>query len=107
MDVLRRQEKKGERIRQKRGEQKEFMKIVVQRVLAEFIEAGRLGKNELDDAAKGVLEKMEAKVRYDVIDVTLETFVFVYDIPTVEVFTPERSNDNGKKGYTSRYTYWG
>lgn len=39
------------------------MKSVVQRVLAEFVDAGRLGKAELDDAAKGVLEKMEAKVR--------------------------------------------
>lgn len=39
------------------------MKSVVQRVLQEFIDAGRLGKNELDDVAKGVLEKMEAKVR--------------------------------------------
>lgn len=66
MGVLRRQEKKGERIRQKRGEQKEFMKTVVQRVLAEFIEAGRLGEDELDVAAKGVLEKMEAKVRQKV-----------------------------------------
>ena len=56
------QEKKGERIREKRGEQKELMKSVVQRVLGEFIKAGRLGENELDAAAKGVLEKMEAKV---------------------------------------------
>lgn len=57
------QEKKGERIQEKRGEQKEFMKSVVQRVLGEFITAGRLGKTELDEAAQGVLEKMEAKVR--------------------------------------------
>ncbi|CAM9831838.1 unnamed protein product, partial [Ectocarpus sp. 12 AP-2014] len=56
------QEKKGERIQEKRGEQKEFMKSVVQRVLGEFITAGRLGKTELDEAAQGVLEKMEAKV---------------------------------------------
>eukprot|EP00903_Cladosiphon_okamuranus_P011655 g10963.t1 len=55
-------EKKGERIQEKRGEQKEFMKSVVQRVLGEFITAGRLGKTELDEAAQGVLEKMEAKV---------------------------------------------
>lgn len=39
------------------------MKSVVQRVLAEFIDAGRLGKAELDTAAQEVLEKMEAKVR--------------------------------------------
>lgn len=39
------------------------MKSVVQRVLGEFITAGRLGKTELDEAAQGVLEKMEAKVR--------------------------------------------
>ncbi len=38
------------------------MKSVVQRVLGEFIDAGRLGKTELDEAAQGVLEKMEAKV---------------------------------------------
>lgn len=38
------------------------MKSVVQRVLGEFVDAGRLGKEELDDAAKTVLEKMEAKV---------------------------------------------
>lgn len=57
------QEKKGERIQEKRGEQKEFMKSVVQRVLGEFITAGRLGKTELDEAAQAVLEKMEAKVR--------------------------------------------
>lgn len=56
------QEKKGERIQEKRGEQKEFMKSVVHRVLGEFITAGRLGKTELDEAAQGVLEKMEAKV---------------------------------------------
>lgn len=57
-----RQGKKGERIQEKRVEQKQFMKSVVQRVLGEFIDAGRLGKTELDDAAKEVLEKMEAKV---------------------------------------------
>lgn len=56
------QENKGKRIEEKRGEQKEFMKSVVQRVLGEFIDAGRLGKAELDDAAKTVLEKLEAKV---------------------------------------------
>ncbi|CAM9876193.1 unnamed protein product [Pylaiella littoralis] len=55
-------EKKGARIQEKRGEQKEFMKSVVQRVLGEFIDAGRLGKSELDEAAQKVLEKMEAKV---------------------------------------------
>lgn len=57
------QEKKVERLQEKRGEQKEFMKSVVQRVLGEFIDAGRLGKAELDTAAQEVLEKMEAKVR--------------------------------------------
>lgn len=51
------------RLQEQRGEQKEFMKSVVQRVLAEFIDAGRLGKAELDTAAQEVLEKMEAKVR--------------------------------------------
>lgn len=50
------------RLQEQRGEQKEFMKSVVQRVLAEFIDAGRLGKAELDTAAQEVLEKMEAKV---------------------------------------------
>ena len=57
------QEKKVERLQEQRGEQKEFMKNVVQRVLGEFIDAGRLGKAELDTAAQEVLEKMEAKVR--------------------------------------------
>ena len=54
---------KGNRIKETREEQKEFMKGVVQRVLKEFIDAGKLGEKELDDAAKGVLEKMEARVR--------------------------------------------
>lgn len=56
------QDKRGQRIESKRKEQKEFMKGIVQRVLEEFTKAGKLGEDELDDAAKAVLEKMEAKV---------------------------------------------
>lgn len=48
------------------------MKSVVQRVLEEFIRAGKMEEDELDDAAKAVLEKMEAKVGWFDVGIMVE-----------------------------------
>ncbi|CAM9480309.1 unnamed protein product, partial [Choristocarpus tenellus] len=54
--------RKTQRIEEKRVEQKEYIKGLVDRVLREAIDAGRLSEAELDADAIGVLEKMEGKV---------------------------------------------